>query len=71
MNDLEQPEAREKLEFDIALADLALHLDPQAEDDGKEHEEDGEENGRKDTLDDTEHGPGCQLLESRYPLTWG
>jgi hypothetical protein len=73
VDDLEQPEAGEQLELDVAEnrislgiswngygsppSDLALHLDEQAQHNGQEHEEDGEKHGRKDTLDDTENGP--------------
>ena len=46
VNDLEEPESSKKLELDLALSDLALHSDPDSEDDGQEHEQDGEKDGR-------------------------
>lgn len=52
MDDLKEPEASEELEFDLALAYLALKDDHLAKDDWEEHKENSEEDGREDTLDD-------------------
>lgn len=43
LDDLEEPEPSEELEFDLGLENATRHANQDAEDDGEQHEEDGEE----------------------------